>query len=317
MGERPDLTNILHSPLDEPDPPVQWLPLIGGILAGGLVVIGAYLAASGNSDHAAPGETTSPTAATTTTGVVDTDDVAFPPGFEPLTDVVGGKPVYAIEVDDELVVSIATAARRGVEADGSFGGGEWALETAAGETVASSGVVFDAFLDGVFSVVFPAPDESGLRTLRLVERWSGDVRSGSATLEPVTLPGTVAGDVVVDLGGGVALRLSQLAVTEGGASLLWELTGADAASQVNVTLRAVQGGDDLAFYFSVGSGPFFSARQRLERFTSGRIEMQREQGLEGEIAEATALVFDVDATLVVAVAGSAEWDVADLPIVVP
>lgn len=316
MDERPDLSAILHSPLDDPDPPAEWPPLIGGILVGGLVVIGGYLAASGNSEQAAPAmTTTSQVAPPTTAVVVEAGDEAFPPGFAALTDVVGGKPVYAIQFDDELVVSVATATRRGFENDGSFDGGEWVLETVAGETAESSAVVFDAFLDGAFSVVFPVEAGSGLRALRLVERWAANPRSGSATVEPAAVPGAVP-DVTVELGGGAAIRFSEIDLSESGGSLSWELTGAT-TSEVDVVLRAVRGDVDLAVYSSTGDVRFFPTVPRLERLTEGRINLERNQGSGSDPGETTALVFDVDVTLVVALPATAEWDVAGLPVVTP
>ena len=314
MADR-DLSDILHSPLDDPESPPRWWPVVAGIVAGGLVVIAAYVVASrGDGDPAAAPTPAVPT--TSSTQPPAPEPAAFPPGYQPITDVIGGKPLYAIEVDDDLVVAVGTASRRGLESQGEgLAGGSWVLETDAGDAIPSSAVVFDAFLDGTFSVVFPNPGDVGLRTMRLVEQWRIDARSGTATAAVPGLPGPAPESISVALGGGVELIVDGLEITGIAASLTWRLAGADAATDVSVRLRPQADGEDVAEYFS--RVDFFLGRQVAEPTSEGEITFRRNEDFPGELADASAVAVDADVFLVVPIPAAAAWDVSELPIVSP
>ncbi|MDH3756181.1 MAG: hypothetical protein OEU32_20135 [Acidimicrobiia bacterium] len=314
MADDLDLSAILHSPLDEPPPPSTWWPAVVGLLVGAAAVLGGY-AVAGRDDATVP--TTSVVSTTVTTvssALVPLDEVAFPPGYRMLTEVVALAPVAAIAVDEELLIGVSFVARRGLDPEGVLpASGVWVLETAAGETIQSTGSVVDPATPGVFSVVFPNPGDVALRTLRMIERWNPDPRSGSQMVGVAPLPGSVAGPVAIDLGGGVTLNVSGINIGERTADLAWDLTGTTRGGDVNLALRVQEDGVDLAVYFPTVD-VFFSRDALDADDAAGTIGLQRDQGIQGDLATATHLVVDADVTLVVGTPTNLEFDVSDLPV---
>lgn len=310
-----DFSEILHSPLDDRPARSSWWPVIVGLVLGAAAVLGGYVLTA--SDEAAPVTTT--VAATTPPSDepagVPVDEVAFPPGYVPLTEVVALAPVSAIAVDEELLVGVSSVVRRGFDPEGGLTiAGSWVLETAAGETITSTGAVVDPATPGLFSVIFSNPGDVELRTLRMIERWDPDPRSGSQTAAVEPLPGTVAGPVVLDLGGGVTLDVTDITIGERIADLTWELAGTTRGGDVRVALRVQSDGADLGLYFPAGD--LFFTREALDPDeTAGTIGLQRDQGLQGDLATATDIVIEADVTLVVGTPVDLEFDVTGIEVV--
>jgi hypothetical protein len=312
MADDLDLSTILRSPLDEPDPPGAWWPVLAGIAIGALAVIAGYaVASSGDEPSGSPAATT---AVHQQAVGVAASDIAFPPGYQPLSETVAARPEHAMRVGDELFITVATVYRRGffVEA-GSLDGGAWVLETDTGLTLASTGVVTNPGVTGVVTVVFPDPGDAGLAQLRFVERWEPDGRDGSTTVALDAGALGVTDDVAtVDLGGGVRLDITRVELTERGGSVDWALSGSELGGDVVVLVRAVQDAQDLGFYFPTG-GVFFG--QRVVRpGTSGTIALSRDQAGSADVGGATELVIEVSATLLRAFPADAVFDVTDLPV---
>ena len=120
----------------------------------------------------------STTSAPPTTAVSLPAEVAFPPGYEPITDLVAVKPTNGLEAHDTLFIAIDTAVRRGFEPSESapFQSGRWSLETASGETLTSQGTVYDTTVPGTFSIVLPLEGRTEVIPTRLIllERWARD-----------------------------------------------------------------------------------------------------------------------------------------------
>ncbi len=305
-----DLSEILRSPLDEPERSGPWWPLLAGLVLGALAVIGGYAVAAGDE---APVSASPTTSAEAPSAPVDLAELPFPPGYEPLSDVVAAKPVSATRVGDELFISVTTVFRRGFDAQGvSLGGGSWVLETATGESLPSRGVVTDIGLEGVVSVVFPYPGDVGLARLILVERWERDGRDGSVTVPVVEATGERTDVPAIDLGGGVALEVTRLELTERSGSVDWRLAGSSLGGDVAVFVRASQDGQDLAGYFP--SGGFFFGEQVVRPITEGTVQLSRDQGLSGELSDATDLVIEATATLLTSFPADLSFDVSELPV---
>lgn len=310
MAEDLDLSEILRSPLDEPDRSGAWWPLLAGLVLGALAVIGGYAAASTNEVAARP--------TTTVAGrppvAVDVTDVPFPPGYQPISDVVAAKPVSASRVGDELFITVTTVSRRGFDAAGvSLGAGAWTLETATGEVLSSTAVVSDPGLGGVVSVVFPHPGDVGLSELRLVERWERNGRDGTATVQVDGAAGERTDVAAVDLGGGVVLAIDRLELAERLGTVDWALTGAPLGSDsVLVSVRVQNEGQDLAGYFF--SGGLFFGRRSVRPATEGTLQLSRDQGLSGELSDATDLVIEVSVSLLTAFPADLSFDVSALPV---
>lgn len=311
MSER-DLSAVLRSPLDEPEPQPQWWPLVAGILAGGLVVVGGYLVAGGGAEVAPPATAMAPTTSTSAVSAGgDDDQPAFPSSYVELTDVVAAKPSHAIDLGEQVAIVFTTVTHRGVETEGFFGG-RWVLET-ADRAVDSTGVVTDPFAGGNFSVLFPAAGDAPMESLRLVELWQRSDRFGSVTIDPVTLPGVIAA-TTVDLLPGVTIELDAIELGESAATVSWRLTSGEAVD-VSVFIRAVDGDRDVAVFFS-GGGGFFGA-ESVEPMAGGTVTLQRDQSSEEAIDAATAVVIDVNVSLVVSLPAQAVFDVTELPFATP
>lgn len=311
MADDVDLGAILGSPLDEPETGGAWWPLVVGIGLGALAVVGGYAVAGGGDADVVT--TTTTLAPTTTTRGVDPAEVSFPPGYEPLTDVVALAPVSAVVVEDELVVGVSFVTRRGFDPEGAvLGSGAWVLETETGQTVVSSGSVFDPLTPGVFSVVFPDPGEAGLRAMRMTERWQPDTRSIAATVAAQGLPGSLPGPVDIDLGGETTLIITRLDVGERTADLEWELTGTPRGGDVRLGIRVQEDGADLAPYFP-SPGLFFTPHA-LDIDLSGAISLQRDQNAAADLAAATTVLIEGEVTLVTALPADLTFDVTEMPI---
>jgi hypothetical protein len=312
VAEDLDFSEILRSPLDEPERPGPWWPVLAGLVLGALAVIGGYaVAASG--DDAVAGVPTTTTTGETALPSVGVSDLPFPPGYEPISDVVAAKPEYATRVGDELFVAVTTVFRRGFDAQGvSLDAGSWVLETATGEVLPSTAVVTDPGLDGVVSVVFPYPGEVGLSRLVLVERWERDGRDGSATVAVEGAEAERTDVAAVDLGGGVVLDVDRLVLDQRSGTVHWTLSGSPLGGDVVVFVRARQDGQDLATFFP--SGGFFFREQVARPTSEGTIQLSRDQGVSGELADATELVIEASATLFAAFPANVSFDASDLPV---
>ncbi len=315
MTDTSDLADILHSPLDEPEPPWNWWPLLAGMVAGALIVFAGYrIADSGSEETVAP-----PVPATTVTEAPPDEpafrepaEMPFPPGYVALTDTEAARPVYGIVVGDDLVIAVVTVGRRGFEGGAPYEGGEWVLEPVDGEAVRSSNVVFDAFLPGAFSVAFPDPgDDVELASLRLVQRWQRDDRNGDATVPIASLDEPVA----IALGNGVTLTLSELVLEGSTGELVWELTGAGDGGEVFLSIRAERDGEVLVDYLPSGQF-FFSPDPAVERATTDVMRLQRGGG-SGDIADATEVVIDAGVTLIAGIPEDLPLDLTGIPIIRP
>jgi hypothetical protein len=324
-----DLGDILRSPLDEPDPPIPWFPLLGGIVVGGLVVIVAYLVAGASSTTEASSAGTTPpitapaTPTTTPPGGPDTavpvDAAAFPPGYLEVSSVYGAKPVYAMRIDDDVVVAVDAVAHRGVEPTNVFAGdGRWVLETGDGADVEATSVTSDVFLRGSFSVLFPGVGEADLGTLRLVELWEGQPLSGTADVAAGPDLGSI-GDVTVPLEGGVSVEVTGLELTDEGGGFSWSVDGAEMTSGLSPTVWARSAGQDQALWTTAGSDSplFFVERRRLEAAASGDVVLSRQAGFEGDLSSVDTVVVDIGLTMIVPLPADVEWDMADVPLLTP
>ena len=312
MAEGVDFSEILRSPLAEPDRGGPWWPLLAGIAVGALAVIGGYGVARSGGDLASPATTT--IIQESTSAAADVAEVPFPPGYEPLSESLAAKPDYAMRLGDELFIAVGTVFRRGFEVESGFlEGGEWVLETGAGEMISSDRVITNPDVPGVVSIVFPDPGDAGIARLRLVERWEPDERHGSATL-PVEsdVLGVRDKPVSVDLGGGVSLAITRLELTERGGSADWVLEGTVLGGDVTVVVRVARDGQDLAIYFPAG-GAFFGPRV-VSPGTEGTTPLSRDQAGSGTLDGATSIGIEVNAALLTAFPADVTFDIGDLPV---
>jgi hypothetical protein len=89
-------------------------------------------------------------------GGIDNDKTDFPSGFVAIDDNEAIAPTSITRYGDQLLVSVISATRRGVDPT-SFDpliGGRWILETESGASIESRGTTYNDRVPGAFSVIF-------------------------------------------------------------------------------------------------------------------------------------------------------------------
>ena len=146
--EQSPFDDIMRSPFDpapgETSGAGRWFSwqLVVAVAIGALAVIGGYAIASRSDTAAGPSTTTTvvtTTAAPTTTSAAAAGPVDFPPGFVAVDEAIGIKPEYIVDAGDRLIVSFTSVTRRGFENPAGFQGGDWVLQTAAGDELTAAG----------------------------------------------------------------------------------------------------------------------------------------------------------------------------------
>ena len=322
MSDEPSsLDDLLQSPFDPPranssdDQLRDWWPIVAGIAIGALAVLAGYLISSG--DNSAAIETSASTTVATTTAAPATTSatgdtpVDFPAGFVEVTDMVGIKPEYMVDAGDQLVIAFTSATRRGFEAVAGFDGGDWVLETSAGEELTASGIVTSIAVPGGFSVQFEKEGTVVPQRIRLINRWEVDNRDGSIEI-PFTGTPFEAIDRIVDLGGGMILKLERLALGEFDGEIDWSLDGAgERGGGVNIVVTVGNETSASAVYFERDGGfnPF-GGQTLSDVATEGTIALtvQDQPGAADE-----SLLVDVAVTVVGTLAADAVFELADVP----
>jgi hypothetical protein len=320
--EQAPFDDLLRSPFDpapgearSPLRRISW-ELVAGIAVGALAVIGGYSVASGDSTTAVT-TTTTTTSATTTAGpsttVVSGDaEVAFPPGFLAVTDMIGIKPEYIIDTGDQLIVSFTTASRRGFEDAVGFYGGDWVLETAAGGELTAAGVTSSPVVAGSFSVQFAKEGEVVPERMYLVSKWEVDSRDGSIE---VPFPGTPfeSSDIAIDLGGGIVLTLDQLTLGDTSGQVSWSFDGAGDRGGVLSGLFVSVGpasAPAAIYYQSDGGFNPFGGFDAADVATSGTWDLTRQD--DAGTNEDT-LSIQVSATLIGILPADLAFDLTEVP----
>ncbi len=319
--EQAPFDDLLRSPFDpapgEVRPPMRRVPweLVAGIAIGALAIIGGYLVASGDTTTAETTTTTSiatTTEAPSTTVVSGETDVAFPPGFVEVNDMMGIKPEYIIDTGDQLIVSFITASRRGFEDAAGFYGGDWVLETAAGEELTAAGVTTSPVVPGSFSVQFAKDGEVVPERLYLVSKWEVDHRDGFIEI-PFTGTPFESSDISVDLGGGIVLMLDQLTIGETSGQVSWSFDGAGdrggALSGLFVTVGP-SSAPAAIYYQSDGGFDPFGGFDSADVATSGTSNLAR-QGDAGTNDD--TLSIEVSATLIGILPADFSFDLTEVP----
>lgn len=292
-----------------------WL-LVAGIAIGAIAVLFGYLLASSPeqataASTTAAGSTVPPTTGPTTT-VVET--VAFPPGFVAVTDMLAAKPEYVVDLGDELVLGFTTATRRGFEQTSGFDGGDWVLETASGDEIASISTSFDYGVPGNFSVRFPAVGDSTPTRVKLVALWRADVRDEVVAVPWGGAPPFETGGVDVDLGGGISASLDRITLDEGGGEVAWSLQGTgDPGGVVQVFISEGGTSNPATIYYDSGGGfnPFGGPPLGDAALEGVEMLTRQETGVDG--GESDVLSVDVNVTLVASTQANAEFDLAGIP----
>lgn len=155
----------------------------------------------------------------------------FPAGFVAIDENEAIAPTSVTRYGDQLLVSVLSAARRGVD-PASFDplmGGRWVLETEAGASLDSIGMAYDDRVPGAFSIIFPIEDGSAVQPtrLRLVERWVPVEATGTAAAGAVDdiRGGLESPPVDVDLGNGLQLQVDRFDWEVSGGYLVWSVVG--------------------------------------------------------------------------------------------
>jgi hypothetical protein len=320
--DRSPFDELLQSPFGEPSArrePRQagapW-PLVVGIAIGAVAVLAGYLMASGA--EATPAATTagvaSSTTTSTTTAAASVDGtVAFPPGFVPITELLAAKPEYAFDLGDDLVVGFTTATRRGFEQTNGFDGGDWVLETAAGEQIAAVGTTFDFGVPGNFSVHFPGAAESVPAGVKLVSLWNEDFRASSVDV-PWTGPPFETGGLRIQFDDGISVTLDRITLDDTSGEVAWSIQGVDGPGglvQVFISDGSVPNPTPL-YYDSGGSFDPFGISPLAGAAVQGVETLMPAEG-GGDAGYPEVLSVDVSLNLVGSTPTDAEFDLAGLP----
>jgi hypothetical protein len=179
----------------------------------------------------APTETSIPVPITPSPGMT-ADPTPFPAGFTPVSDSEAVKPNRIIQYGDQLLVSMTSAVRRGLDpADvDPLIGGRWIIETASGIIMESLGMTFDDHIPGAFAVVFPMPPDGQLdfARLQLTERWQPVTESGEAAAGSIEgTPWRLEEPTDIDLATGMTVRVDQFDIEGAGGGGRWAVTGED------------------------------------------------------------------------------------------
>jgi hypothetical protein len=320
-----DLANLLASPIREDDPADRprgehWAIAVG-IGVGALAVVAGFWVAQSTIDSPAIPE---PVAVDTTVGVPSTlppsaaGDVPFPPGYEPVTDLVAIKPVRGLEAHDTLFITVNTAVRRGFDPSRSapFQSGRWTLQTSAGDVLSSAGTSFDMTVPGVFSILFPLEGRIGVQPTQLTldQRWQRDEDFQSVDLEVDELPYELPEPIDVPLASST-MRIERLSLTSDGGELDWAMSN-DRQAAVQLWLRLGNPSDPAMLYRGSGSETFgFFGRSVFAdpEGTSGTVALvpvntESSGELDGQAA------IDLQVALFTAIPGNAVFDLSELPI---
>ncbi len=158
------------------------------------------------------------------------ESTPFPSGYVQVTEDVGVKPDRILRYGDQTLVSMTSVVRRDTDHSTaeSLMGGRWVLESVSGEAVESIGMTFDDEISGAFAVVFPSTDTSdGYVSIRLIERWLPEVRSGRGDGGAVTgIPSRLDSPVDVDLGG-MTVRIDMFNLEGIGGPARWGIVDDD------------------------------------------------------------------------------------------
>lgn len=321
-GDHPSLDGLLQSPFDplpsesSGGPGQAWWPIVAGVAIGALAVLAGYLLTSGDSSAAATTSTSTTTTSTTsgpTTTVAPAETpVAFPAGFVEVTEMIGIKPEYIIDAGDQLVVAFTSATRRGFESTEGFDGGDWILETSAGEELTASGITTSVAVPGGFSVQFPKEGEVVPQRMRLVTRWEIDRREGRLEIPFTGVPFEVGGNSI-DLGAGIAVSLDRITLSEFDGEVEWSLAGAgERGGGVDLVITVGSELSPTAVYFPrVGGFNFFGGGAALDDIaTEGTLPLTR-QDQDGTREDTVSI--EVFVTLVGTLPADAVFDLADVP----
>jgi hypothetical protein len=288
--------------------------LVATIAVGALAIIVGYVVTGG--EGTAVGATTTTTVVTTTqapsTTVATEGPVDFPPGFVEVSDMIAIKPEYIIDTGDQLIVSFTTASRRGFEDAGGFYGGDWVLETAAGDELTAAGITSSPVVPGSFSVQFAKEGEVAPERMYLVSKWEVDHRDGSIEI-PFTGTPFESSDISVDLGGGVVLTLDQLTIGETSGQATWSFDGAGDRGGVLSGLFVTVGPSSApaaVYYQSDGGFDPFGGFDSADVATSGTSNLTR-QGDAGTNED--TLSIQVSATLIGTLPADLSFDLAEVP----
>jgi hypothetical protein len=314
--ERPDLSALFAPPVTGrgPGPGGRRWAMVVGIVAGAAAVVAGFWVV--RSTEGADVVAASPSTTTTTEAVAAPEEMAFPPGYVPVTDLVAVRPAAGVEADDTLIITMTTAVRRGLDPAHTtpFQSGRWTLETTGGYTLESGGTAFDPPVPGTFSVLFPLGGRTDAQPVRLVldESWQRDDRYETVDLGTVELPFELAEPIDVDLGA-TTLGIDGLVIASDFASMHWFTT--DGRLAVVSGYLEVGGGAQPRTYgpadpsrFDIYGGPVFVDPQG----SSGVVEFRLRTPVADEGSTTGDGVLSLSITLVDATPVDVEFDVTGL-----
>ena len=179
----------------------------------------------------APTEASIPVPITPSPGMT-ADPTPFPAGFTPVSDGEAVKPNRIIQYGDQLLVSMTSVVRRGldpVDMDPLIGG-RWILETASGSTMESIGMTFDDHIPGAFAVVFPMTPDGQLEftRLQLTERWQPVTEGGESAAGSIEgIPWRLDEPTDINLASGMTVRVDLFDIEGVGGGGRWAVTNED------------------------------------------------------------------------------------------
>ena len=225
-----DFAEILRSPL-EPDPhgraPSAWLPLVGAFLLGGAIAATLVSAVANSDEPDAVQPIVVPAPEPVAPATIVGDATPFPDDYTAIATDVAVRAETPIVYDDRMLVPMTSVVRRGADAADVARpiGGRWEVRTGEG-IVRSQRIVYDAFLPDVFSVEFPSQTEMP-GGIVMIERWDGTEVSGEIEMPWPGVTYRSDAPIVIDLGTGASLVVTDLELGNFLGHARWELRGAE------------------------------------------------------------------------------------------
>lgn len=318
-----DLSELLRSPLDDPDPPWRPPPWLAVMLAAAL--LGALLAAVWETSRT-EGEPVAVVAPPTTMAAIqDQHRSGFPDGYTPVNDEIAMRPLAIYTIADRTVVVVNVVGLAGVPAadNRAFPGGVWGLRDVEGKVVEDLQEIRNPQALGTLAVRFPNDEAAVPGTLLLTPLAPPDVITMSIPLEVTTFPLTTGRSFEIPLATNLRLSGVVLGLDEDGGDVRWDLVGGDALAQVDivVTLPETAGDDGEATTFRSEhiAPPYPFQRQRLPRpapSASGEDVLRRSGPEIADTSTITRAVIEVTVNIHRTVDGTqVELDLVDVVLV--
>jgi hypothetical protein len=223
--------------------------LVAGLLVGGLLVVGGYVVADGGGASATSTTTSAPGTATPTT-VPAAGVAGFPPGYAAVDELVAIRPERVARQGDELLVTFTVATRRDFDpaTTGGFQGAD--LELVLDPPIQATRLVFDPFVGGVFTAVFPyAGEVTDATEIRITARWERSIAFPEQLVQPASFPLDLEVGEVLELDEANGLAVDHVTLGEDGGELAWSISGEAEGAIVTATVAITEGFNDVSEIF--------------------------------------------------------------------